>query len=90
VDEAGAAELADNPTSFSCAHFADRATNGCDLLDRAGVSVWVLKADNGSTLVWYDGVYRYELFGRTFVPVGALAEMVPTFVPLVELSEPAR
>jgi hypothetical protein len=50
--------------------------------------VWSLEASNGTTLVWFDGDYRYELFGRTFVAVAALQEMVNDLVPLADLGTP--
>ena len=30
-------------------------------------AVWSLEASNGTTMVWFDGDYRYELFGRSYV-----------------------
>ncbi|MCZ6662521.1 MAG: hypothetical protein O6951_06300 [Actinobacteria bacterium] len=82
TDQAGATEVSESAAEISCARFADRTTVSCEILDLDGVPVWSLLADNGQTLVWYDEIYRYELFGRTFVPVEALIEMVPTFTPL--------
>ena len=82
TDQAGATEVSESGAQISCARFADRTTVSCEILDLDGVPVWSLLADNGQTLVWYDEIYRYELFGRTFVPVEALIEMVPTFTPL--------
>ncbi len=84
-DETGADEVSASPENVTCARFAGRATNGCEILDIGGVPVWSLKADNGRTLVWYDGVYRYELFGRPFVSVEALVEMASTFEPISQL-----
>jgi hypothetical protein len=36
-------------------------------------------------MVWFDGDYRYELFGRSYVAPAALQEMVVDLVPLTEL-----
>jgi hypothetical protein len=36
-------------------------------------------------LVWFEGTYRYELFGRTFVPLSTLQQMAVESVPLAEL-----
>jgi hypothetical protein len=39
----------------------------------------------GTTVIWYDTPYRYELFGRTFVPTRVLQDMSETMVPLASL-----
>lgn len=85
-DEPGADDISANPDSVTCARFAGRATNGCEILTIGDVPVWSLKADNGRTLIWYDGIYRYEMFGRPFVSPEALKEMASTFEPIGQLT----
>jgi hypothetical protein len=36
-------------------------------------------------LVWFEENYRYELFGRTFVPLATLQQMAVESVALTEL-----
>lgn len=81
-DEEGAAEVSSSGSDLSCARFADGTTTGCSILDIGDTPVWSLTADNGTTLVWFDGVYRYEAFGRDFVPVEALQEMASSLAAL--------
>lgn len=82
--EASAAVQAPD-ADVSCARFADRSTQVCESFSIEGRPVWSLTAENGTTLVWFDGIYRYELFGRTFVPVSTLQEMAVESLPLAEL-----
>jgi len=70
---------------LSCARFADRSTEVCESLSIEGMPAWTLTADNGTTLVWFEENYRYELFGRTFVPLATLQQMAVESVALVEL-----
>jgi len=70
---------------LSCARFADRTTEACESLSIEGMPAWSLTADNGTTLVWFEGTYRYELFGRTFVPMSTLQQMAVASIPLAEL-----
>jgi len=51
--------------------------------------VWSLEASNGTTMIWFDGEYRYELFGRSYVAPAALQEMAIGLVPLSELGTTA-
>jgi hypothetical protein len=88
LDAAGAAEVAEPGADISCARFSDRTTEVCAVTTVEGRPVWSLEASNGTTLVWFDGDYRYELFGRTFVAVAALQEMVNDLVPLADLGTP--
>ena len=86
LDEDAATELAELEADPSCARFSSNSAQSCEIRRVGDTTVWFLRADNGSTLVWLDGSYRYELFGRTFVPVAALERMIPSFVPLRELA----
>lgn len=84
-DAEASAALEEPGADVSCARFADRSTEVCESFSIEGRSVWSLTADNGTTLVWFDGIYRYELFGRTFVPMTALQQMTVESLPLAEL-----
>jgi hypothetical protein len=85
VDAAAAAEVAEPGAEISCARFSDRTTEVCAVTTVEGIPVWSLAASNGTTLIWFDGDYRYELFGRSFVAVAALEDMVVDLVPLADL-----
>ena len=67
-----------------------RSTEVCAVAKVAGRPVWSLEASNGTTMVWFDGDYRYELFGRSYVALAALQKMVRDLVPLSELGAPPR
>jgi hypothetical protein len=84
-DPAAAAEVAEPGAEISCGRFSERTTEVCAVATVDGKPVWSLEASNGTTLVWFDEDYRYELFGRTFVSVTALQEMVSGLVYLAEL-----
>jgi hypothetical protein len=85
ADAVAAAEVAEPGAEISCGRFADRITEVCAVSTIEGRPVWSLEASNGTTLVWFDGNYRYELFGRSFVAPAALEEMVVDLVPLADL-----
>jgi len=84
-DRETAIELAQGESDVSCARFADRSTEQCDIIDVNGRQVWRLGSTGGTTLVWFEGVYRYELYGRSFVPPDALVAMAAKSVLLDEL-----
>jgi hypothetical protein len=85
ADPEAAAEVAEPDADISCERFSDRTTEVCAVGTIGERPVWSLEASNGTTLVWFDGDLRYELFGRTFVATGALEEMTLDLVPLGEL-----
>lgn len=87
-DPETAADLAEPGAEFSCARFAERITDECALLDMEGRDVWKLAAAGGITLIWFEGPYRYELFGRSFIPSDVLEEMAGDTVALSALNEP--
>lgn len=89
-DEEAAAEVAALESEVSCARFADRATRSCEIVEINESPFWSLTVDNGYTMIWFQGIYRYELFGRSFVPVDALQQMVTGTVRLSELEPVAR
>lgn len=81
TDPETADEVTSGEVESSCARFADRTTEHCELLTIAGRPTWVLDASSGATLIWFEGQYRYELFGRSFVPVAILEDMVEEMEP---------
>jgi len=50
-----------------------------------GRLLWALSSGAGTTLVWFEGICRYELYGRSFVTRAALSEMARETAPLAEL-----
>jgi len=88
LDAAAAAEVATPGAEISCTRFAERTTEVCNVTTIDGLPIWTLDASNGSTVVWFDGDYRYELFGRSFVGLAALQEMATELVPLADLQTP--
>lgn len=84
-DPEAAAEVAESGEA-SCARFADETTDQCEIIDVGGRDTWALDGPGGSTLVWFEGTYRYELFGRTFIPIGTLREMSAEMVPLAAIN----
>lgn len=85
VDPETASEVAAAGADNSCERFAERTTEVCAVSTLGGRPVWSLEASNGTTMVWFDGEYRYELFGRSYVTQTALQEMAAEVVPLSEL-----
>jgi hypothetical protein len=85
IDPVNAAEVAEPGADNSCTRFEDRSTEVCTAKTVGGRAVWSLEASNGTTLIWYDGEHRYELFGRSYVAPAALEEMISELVPLAEL-----
>ncbi|HEY6627380.1 MAG TPA: hypothetical protein VI193_00180 [Acidimicrobiia bacterium] len=84
-DPEAAAALQQPDGDVSCARFADRTTAVCESFSVEGRPIWSLTADNGTTLVWFEGIYRYELFGRSFVPLQTLQQMAVESVALADL-----
>lgn len=83
------AEVAESDPDASCARFADDTTELCDIVEIGDRPVWRLIGRPGTTMIWFDGAYIYELFARTFVSLDALNAMVGESVPLSEVSPPA-
>lgn len=81
-----ATDLASGEVDATCALFAERSTDECEMIVVGDRDTWVLTAPSGATLVWFDGPYRYELYGRSFVPVQTLEEMSADMVPLTSLA----
>lgn len=85
IDPEAAAEVAESPQDVSCARFAERSTNVCEIVGIDGRHVWKLDSSGGTTLIWFSGDYRYELFGKDFVAVEDLIEMAGDTVLLADL-----
>lgn len=88
-DNETATELAQGEGEDSCARFADRSTDQCDIIDVNGRQVWRLGSTERTTLVWFEGVYRYELYGRSFLAQDALMTMAAESVLLDQLGTPS-
>jgi len=84
-DKETATEIAQSGEDPSCARFADPTTNSCEIFNVSDRTVWSLTSSQGTTLVWFEGAYRYELFGRPFVPFEALIGMTRESVRLADL-----
>lgn len=85
IDEEGAEEVAGSDDPLSCARFADLTTELCDLLSINGRQIWKLGSTAGTTLIWFEDTYRYELLARGLVPDEILERMASESVPLSEL-----
>jgi hypothetical protein len=83
-----AADLSRPDAEFSCARFAEQTTEECSMIDADGKKIWKLFSASGVTLLWFEGSYRYELFGRPVVDAGVLERMAVETVPLIEIIAP--
>lgn len=82
LDQQGAEEVAQAGSGASCARFSARDTESCEITMIDDRPTWVLGSSGGSTLIWFDSPYRYEMFGRNFVSVSILQDMSTTTVTL--------
>ena len=82
LDQQGAEEVAEAGSGASCARFSARDTESCEITIVDDRPTWVLGSSGGSTLIWFDSPYRYEVFGRNFVSVSILQDMSATTVTL--------
>jgi hypothetical protein len=89
TDVDAADELASGEIDPACDRFADRTAAQCELITIDDRTTWLLTQASGATLVWYAGPYRYELFGRSFVPSGILRDMSGSMIPLASIVEEA-
>lgn len=85
-DKETVTEIAESGEDPSCARFADRTTDSCEIFIIADRSVWSLTSNQGTTLVWFEDTYRYELFARPFVAFAALTGMAADSVRLADLT----
>lgn len=81
-DQQGAEEVAEVGAGASCARFSARDTESCEITIVDDRPTWVLGSSSGSTLIWFESPYRYEMFGRSFVSVSILQDMIATTVTL--------
>lgn len=84
-DAQAADDLASGAEEPSCARFADRAGDSCELIMEGSRYTFVLDESSGTTLIWYTSPYRYEMFGRTFVSEQVLQQMRASMVPLTTI-----
>ena len=84
-DKETATEIAEPGEETSCARFAETTTSSCEIFNVSDLTVWSLTSNQGTTLVWFEGLYRYELFGRPFVSFEALIGMTAGSVRLADL-----
>lgn len=82
TDVDAANELAAGEADLSCQRFDERTAAQCEVVTIGDRPAWLLTQSSGATLVWYEGPYRYELFGRSFVPSAALRDMSSSMLPL--------
>lgn len=82
LDQVAADEVTSGEAEASCARFSDRTTDQCEVIVVGDRDTWVLGGGGGSTLIWFEARYRYELFGRSFVDGAILRQMSDTMVPL--------
>lgn len=85
-DKETATQLAQGEADASCARFADRTTEQCQIVDISGRQGWRLISSSGTSVVWFDDAYRYELFGRSFISGELLITMATRSVALSELA----
>jgi hypothetical protein len=78
------AAVAAGAGDLTCARFADE-TRTCLEIFLGATPAWTLANALGSTLVWYQAPYRYELFLRSDI-AAMLSEMATRLVPLSELN----
>jgi hypothetical protein len=87
TDPVAAEEVASGEPEPSCERFSDRTADQCEVVTIADRPTWLLRDTSGSTLIWFEGEYRYELFGRSFVPVPILRDMTASTEPLASLTK---
>jgi len=86
VDAGSGAETAESAEEATCAQFADAATETCDVTAIGGRRVWNLLSAGGTTLIWFEGGYRYQLRGRSFLSREEMEKMAAESVLLAEVS----
>lgn len=74
MDPDGPNDVAEDKAG-SCARFADQATQSCQFNDADDLDTWTLKSTAGTTVIWFESGFRYELFGRSFVAESDLQAM---------------
>lgn len=89
IDPVNAAEVELPDAEISCARFASRTTEQCSIVAAGERDLWRLTANNGTTIVWFQTPYRYELYGRTLVAPSVLEKVASEVVPLADLVAPS-
>lgn len=84
-DEEAATALASGAEEPTCARFSDRESDECEVITIGERATWLLVDSGGTTLIWFEGPYRYELFGRSFVSEQILQQVSGETVPLTSL-----
>lgn len=87
TDPVVAEEVAAPGAEPSCERFSDRTADQCEVVTIDGRPTWLLTETSGSTLIWFEREYRYELFGRSFVPSSILLDMSAAMEQLASLAE---
>ena len=85
-DEEAATALASGAEEPTCARFSDRESDECEVITIGERSTWLLVDSGGTTLIWFEGPYRYELYGRSFIPEQVLQQVSGEMVPLASLA----
>jgi len=85
VDAGSGVETAEAGEETTCARFADAATETCDVTTIGGRRVWNLLSAGGTTLIWFEGGYRYQLRGRSFLSREEMEKMAAESVLLAEV-----
>lgn len=89
TDPETASELSTGARAATCEEFADRSADECEVLTVADRDTWVMQSSGTATLIWFEDSYRYELFGRSFVPLPILENMSAEMVPLSSIGQEA-
>lgn len=71
----------------TCERFAERNADECEIVKVRQRDTWLLRSSGNATLIWFDGDYRYEMFGRSFVPVRVLRNMSRDMVRLDSIGQ---
>jgi hypothetical protein len=85
LDPERASALAAGELEISCAQLSDLTTESCELIEIDSSSYWRLRSAGGTTIIWFDDTYRYEMFGRNVISLDVLQRMATDMVPLSEL-----
>lgn len=84
-DEEAATALASGAEEPTCARFADRESDECEVITIGERPTWMLIDSGGTTLIWFQTPYRYELYGRNLVPEQVLQQVSGEMIPLATL-----
>jgi len=85
IDAGSGVETAESGEESTCARFADSSTETCDVTTIGDRRVWNLLSAGGTTLIWFEGGYRYQLRGRSFVSREEMEKMAVESVLLAEV-----